>query len=478
MRDYNQHYINGSWKTPFSSLSCDVINPANEEVAGRIILANEQDVNRAVESAKAAFTSYSISTVAERVEILQAIVTAYSKRIDDVAMAITEEMGAPYTTLSQPMQAQAGLGHFVTMIEAIQAFPFEQEVPNSQGQMNRIVRESVGVCALITPWNWPVNQIACKVAPALAAGCTMVLKPSEIAPFSAHVFAEIIAEAGLPKGVFNLIDGSGAEAGATLTAHPDIDMISFTGSTRAGIAIGHVAAEGIKGLALELGGKSANVLLDDCDFPSQVTGGVLMMMHNTGQTCTAPSRMLVPRDKLAEVEELAKAACKQIVLGDPMDPETTVGPLSSPVQFDKVKKLIQVGIDEGAKLITGGVERPTDLAKGCFVQPTVFSNVNNDMTVAREEIFGPVLCILPYDDEADAIKIANDTVYGLAASVSSGDPERARKVGRQLRAGQVKINGASGDYSLPFGGYKQSGIGREWGSWGLEEFLEVKALIG
>lgn len=478
MKQYHQHYIDGEWLQPFADQLCEVINPATGLAAGTIVLANPQDVDRAVASAKKAFVSYSQSSIAERIELFESIIAAYSKRIDDVASAITEEMGAPYAFLSQPMQAQAGLGHLTNMLEVIQSFPFEQQKPASNGQVNCIVREAVGVCALITPWNWPMNQITCKVAPALAAGCTMVLKPSEVAPFSAHVFAEIMAEAGVPNGVFNLIDGNGEIAGTALTSHPDIDMISFTGSTRAGKAIAHVAAESVKGIALELGGKSANIILDDCDMAEAVTAGVLQMMHNSGQTCTAPSRMLVPADRLAEVEAIATAACQQIVAGDPWLESTTLGPLASPLQYERVNGLIQQGIDEGAKLVAGGTGRPAGLEQGCFVRPTVFSAVTNDMKIAREEIFGPVLTILPYQNEEDAIAIANDSDYGLAAYVSSSDPDRARRVARRLQAGQVKINGASGDYSLPFGGYKQSGTGREWGVWGLEEYLETKALIG
>ena len=478
MRQCNQHYINGEWIKPFSERHFEVINPATEQSAGSIILANTDDVNRAVTAAKEAFPSYSLSSIDERIAMFEAILAAYSARVDDIAAAITTEMGAPYAFLAKPQQAPTGAGHFATMLEVLKTFAFETDQVSAQGNTNKVVREAIGVCALITPWNWPVNQIACKVAPALAAGCTMVLKPSEVSPFSAHIFAEVMAEAGVPAGVFNLIDGDGAEAGQALTSHPDIDMISFTGSTRAGKAISHAAAEGIKSVALELGGKSANILLEDCDFPQEVTRGVLQMMHNSGQTCTAPSRMLVPASRLAEVEAIACAACEQVVLGDPLNDKTTLGPLSSPMQYKKVTALIQTGIDEGAKLISGGPERPADIDAGCYVSPTVFSQVSNDMTIAREEIFGPVLSILPYADEAEAISIANDTDYGLAAYISSSDPERARAIARQLRAGMVKINGAAGDLHLPFGGYKQSGIGREWGAWGLDEYLETKAVIG
>ncbi len=478
MREYHQHYVDGRWVAPFGDAICQVANPASGEPAGSVVLADGRDVNRAVAAAVGAQAMLANSSVAERREWLEAIVARYSERIDDVAEAITDEMGAPLEKLSKTAQATAGLAHFSQMLKTLETFDFAVPVTDAQGNTHQVLREPVGVCALITPWNWPLNQIACKVAPALAAGCAMVLKPSEVAPLSAHVFAEIVDAAGLPAGVFNMIDGNGAEAGTALTSHPDVRMISFTGSTRAGKAIGQVAAQAVKGLSLELGGKSANILLDDCNFAEAVPAGVHQMMSNTGQTCTAPSRMLVPRERLAEVEALAADAARSVAVGDPRDADSRVGPLASAAQHEKVRTLIQRGIDEGAKLVAGGAEPPAGLERGYFVQPTVFSDVDNTMTVAREEIFGPVLSILPYDSEQQAIDIANDSDYGLAAYVQSGDLERARRVARQLQAGQVRINSAAGDFSLPFGGYKQSGTGREWGQWGLEEFLEVKAVIG
>ena len=355
----------------------------------------------------------------------------------------------------------------------MQDFPFD----TARGA-TRIVREPIGVCALVTPWNWPANQMACKIAPALAAGCTMVLKPSELAPLSAIILAEILHEAGVPAGVFNLVNGDGAGVGAPLTTHPEVDMLSFTGSTRAGQLVMRAAAEGIKKVALELGGKSANILLPDADFPRAVTQGVTTLMLNSGQNCNAPSRTLVPADRLDEVEALAVAALGKVRIGDPLDAATTMGPLANGAQFERVQRLIEAGIAEGAKLLTGGAGRPEGIARGFFVRPTIFSRVSNTMTIAREEIFGPVLSILPYRDEDEAVAIANDTPYGLSGYVSAGDPARARAVARRLRTGNVHINGAPIDMAAPFGGYKQSGLGREWGAWGIEEFLEVKAMLG
>ena len=477
MKDYRQHYVDGAWQKPLGDTLHEVINPANGEAIGRVTLGSTADVDRAVAAAKRAFPSYSRSSVAERRELLQAIISIYAERIDELALTITQEMGAPYAALSQPAQAQVGLAHLRKMEKVLAEFSFDWVL---QGEISehRIVRDAIGVCALITPWNWPLNQIACKVAPALAAGCTMVLKPSEVAPISAHVFADIMDRAGVPAGVFNLIDGAGEVAGAALTAHRDIDMISFTGSTRAGKAISHVAADSVKSLALELGGKSANILLQDCDWPAAVNSAVLLMMRNSGQSCNAPSRLLVPRARLAEVEQLAAAACQQLVVGDPLSAATTLGPLSSREQYDKVVQYIETGLAEGAKLVVGGAAKPDGLSCGDYVVPTVFSEVDNNMSIAREEIFGPVLSIIPYDSEEDAIAIANDSDYGLAAYVSGSDRERAYRVAQQLRAGQIKINDAAPDVALPFGGYKQSGSGREWGAWGLEEFLEIKSISG
>ena len=473
MRDYRKFYIGGEWVDPIESQPFDVINPATEEKVGVISLGGRADVDRAVTAARRAFETFARSTREERSELLGRIVTAYKRRHDDMAQAITEEMGAPLATLSKPAQASAGLGHFQTAAALLKDFVFEKSLGTT-----RIVREPIGVAGLITPWNWPANQIACKVAPALAAGCTMVLKPSEIAPFSAHVLAEILAEAGVPPGVFNLVDGDGATVGAALAAHPGLDMVSFTGSTRAGTLVAKAAADTVKKVALELGGKSANIVLDDADFTKAVGHGVSAMMVNTGQSCNAPSRMLVPAHRLEEAEQIAAAAAARLVVGDPLDPKTRIGPLASAAQFAKVQDFIRLGVEAGARLVCGGPGRPDGLPRGYYARPTVFSRVSNDMSIAREEIFGPVLCIIPYASEDEAVAIANDTPYGLSGYVQSGSVERARAVAARLRTGNVHLNGAPPDFAAPFGGYKQSGVGREWGAFGIEEFLEVKAVMG
>ena len=472
MRDYLKFYIDGQWVAPAREKTLDVINPATESVAGRISLGSQADVDRAVAAAKRAFGSFSQTTREERVALLGKIADVYERRMDDMAAAISEEMGAPYAKLAKTAQAPAGYGHFKIAASLLKKFDLEK----AQGSTT-IVREPVGVCALITPWNWPANQIACKVAPALAAGCTMVLKPSEIAPFSGHVLAEILAEAGVPKGVFNLVDGDGPTVGAALAAHPDVDMVSFTGSTRAGILVDKAAADTVKKVSLELGGKSPNIILEGADLKKAVAHGVMTMMTNTGQSCNAPSRMLVPRKLLLQVEELAAAVAASVRVGDPQDAATTMGPQASEQQWRRVQGLIEKGIAEGAKVVTGGAGRPEGSAKGFYSRPTVFSNVRNDMTIAREEIFGPVLSILPYDSEEEAIRIANDTPYGLSSYVYGPTAAAARKVGSRIRAGNVHINGAGLDTFAPFGGYKQSGLGREWGAFGIEEFLEVKAVF-
>jgi acyl-CoA reductase-like NAD-dependent aldehyde dehydrogenase len=473
MRDYRKFYIDGQWVDPAQPRTLDVINPATEAVAGVISLGSKADVDRAVAAAQRAFESFSRTTREERIALLERIIAAYQARLDDMAKAISEEMGAPLATVAIPQQAPAGLGHFMVALGVLKEFEFEK----MQGT-TKIVREPVGVCGLITPWNWPANQIACKVAPALASGCTMVLKPSEIAPLSGHVFAEIMDAAGVPKGVFNLVDGDGPTVGAALSSHPGIDMVSFTGSTRAGILVDKAAADTVKKVSLELGGKSPNVILDGAPLEQAVGHGVLVMMNNTGQSCNAPSRMLVPRKHLAAVEAIAAAAAATVVTGDPTDPKTGMGPQSSETQWRKVQGLIEQGIKEGAKVVCGGPGRPAGLSKGYYTKPTVFSNVTNDMTIAREEIFGPVLCILPYDTEEEAIRIANDTPYGLSAYVFGDTHEHASKVGSRMRAGNVHINGASLDMTGSFGGYKQSGLGREWGAFGFEEFLETKSVFG
>jgi len=470
--DDRQFYIDGGWVDPVTPKEFQVINPATESVAGVISMGSPKDVDRAVAAARRAFDAYSRTTPAERLALMERILAAYNARYDEIAAAISTEMGAPLT-LAKGSQTRIGVGHISAMIEVLKTFKFEE----LHGR-TRLVQEPVGVCALITPWNWPMNQVAAKVVPALAAGCTMVLKPSEYSPFSAILWAKVMHDAGVPPGVFNLVNGDGLQVGAPLSSHPDIDMVSFTGSTRAGTEVAKAAAASVKRVHQELGGKSPNVLLDDADFEKAVKQSVLHVFQNSGQSCNAPTRMLVPAARLAEVEQIAKAVAAAVVVGDPTSPQTNVGPVVSKLQFERVEGYIAKGIAEGAKLITGGVGRPDGLDKGYFVKPTIFSGVNNQMTIAREEIFGPVLCILPYDTEEQAIQIANDTPYGLAAYVWSKDNVRARRVGSRIRAGQVAINGASGDMQTPFGGFKMSGNGREYGAHGLRDFLEIKAVIG
>jgi len=473
MREYTRFYVDGQWVLPSAARTLDVINPATEAVAGVISLGSRADVDRAVAAAQRAFETWSRSTREERTALLEKIIEVYKRRMDDMAQAISEEMGAPLAKVARPQQAPSGLGHFMVALGVLKDFEFEKMQGTTQ-----IVREPVGVCGLITPWNWPANQIACKVAPALACGCTMVLKPSEIAPFSGHIMAEILHEAGVPPGVFNLVDGDGPTVGAALAWHPGIDMVSFTGSTRAGILVDKAAADTVKKVSLELGGKSPNIILDGAPLEQAVAHGVLVMMNNTGQSCNAPSRMLVPRKHLAQVEAISAAIAATVATGDPADPRTGMGPQSSEIQWRKVQGLIEQGIQEGAKLVCGGPGRPEGITRGFYTRPTIFSDVTNDMTIAREEIFGPVLCILPYDTEEEAIRIANDTPYGLSAYVFGDTPEHAKAVGSRIRAGNVHINGASLDTRGSFGGYKQSGLGREWGAFGFEEFLEVKSVFG
>ncbi len=464
-------YINGEWVTPADPKPCDVVNPATEEVIGQIMLGSAADVDKAVAAAKKAFESFSQTTVADRIEMLKAIEAAYKERYQEIVETISAEMGAPIW-LCKAAQAAMGPAHLNAVIEVLENYRFEERRGNVT-----LRREPVGVCGFITPWNWPINQIACKVFPALAAGCTMVLKPSEVAPLNAALFAEVLDAAGVPKGVFNLINGDGATVGEAMSRHPDIDMMSFTGSTRAGIQVAKAAADTVKRVAQELGGKSPNIILDDADFEAQVSAGVQSMFVNSGQSCNAPSRMLVPQARHDEAVTIAERAAKSTNVGDPNLKDSTIGPVVSKVQFDKIQALIQKGIDEGATLVCGGPGLPDGISRGYFVKPTVFANVKNDMTIAREEIFGPVLCLLPYKDDEDAIAIANDTPYGLSAYVSGTDPARVRAVANRLRAGNVHVNGAQLDFGAPFGGYKQSGNGREWGEFGFEEFLEVKAVM-
>ncbi|MCB1684175.1 MAG: aldehyde dehydrogenase family protein [Pseudomonadales bacterium] len=472
MENALKFYINGKWVTPSTKTTLDVINPATEESIAKIAMGGKADVDNAVAAAKAAFETFSRTTVEERIALLERIIAAYQARMSDIAQTVSQEMGAPIG-LASAAQAPAGLGHLMNSLKALKSFQWSEDVGTA-----RIVREPIGVCGLITPWNWPLNQIAAKVGPAIAAGCTMVLKPSEVAPLNAILFAEVMDAAGTPPGVFNLINGDGPTVGVAMSAHPDIDMMSFTGSTRAGISVAQEAAVTVKRVAQELGGKSPNVILDDADFAKVVARDTFGVCMNTGQSCNAPTRMLVPANRMEEAAAIAKATAETIKVGDPADKATQIGPVVSKVQFDKVQALIQKGIDEGAKLETGGVGRPDGLNRGYFIKPTIFSDVSNEMSIAREEIFGPVLSIIPYKDESDAIRIANATVYGLSAYVSSSDLERAKKVGSQIRAGNVHLNGAGVDPGAPFGGYKQSGNGREFSKWGLEEFLETKAFLG
>jgi len=473
MSDNNlKFYINGEWVDPVTPNTLDVINPATEEPCGTISLGSAADVDKAVAAARAAFDSFSQTSKEERLELLNKIIEVYKARIGDLGEAISNEMGAPLA-FAKNVQAPSGLAHIKTAARVLSGYEFEEV--NGSTLMRK---EPIGVVGMITPWNWPQNQITCKVAPALAAGCTMVLKPSEIAPLDAIIFAEILDEAGVPAGVFNLVNGDGPSVGEAMSGHPDIDMMSFTGSTRGGVAVAKGSADTVKRVTQELGGKSANILLDDVDIAKAVKGGVFGCVGNTGQSCNAPTRMLVPMDKMGEAIEAAKAAAAKVSVGDPRDEGTSMGPLSSKMQFDKVNSLIEKGVAEGAELVTGGPGRPDGLDKGYYVQPTVFANVTNDMTIAREEIFGPVLSIIGYSSEDEAVAIANDTPYGLSGYVSSADPKRAADVARKLRTGNVHINGAGPDLSASFGGYKQSGNGREWGTHGFEEFLEVKAIFG
>jgi len=472
MQHAKHFYIDGEWVDPIKPALLDVIDPSTEEAYVQISVGSAADVDRAVAAAKAAFPSFARTSRKERLDLLRAILAEYNKRRNDVGDAISREMGAPLE-FARTIQAGRGTAHLERMISVLETYPFE-----SVEGTTLIAREPVGVCGLITPWNWPTNQIACKVLPALAAGCTMVLKPSEEAPIDALIWTEIMHAAGTPKGVYNLVQGAGSVVGEAMSSHPDIDMMSFTGSTLAGIRVAQAAAVTVKRVAQELGGKSANILLPDVDFQMAVTKGINSMMVNSGQSCTAPSRMFVPQDRHDEVKQIAKAAAEKFVVGNPQDPATRLGPVVNESQFNKIQGLIQKGIEEGAELVTGGPGRPENLNRGYYVRPTVFAGVTNDMTIAREEIFGPVICILPYKDEEEVIRLANDTIYGLAAYVQGSDLEHARKVAAQMRAGNVHVNYPMGDTAAPFGGYKQSGNGREYGKWGLEEFLETKAVIG
>jgi len=472
MKIYDKFYIDGQWVEPVEAKLMAVINPSTEEICAQISIGSTQDVDKAAIAASKAFSSYGFSSIQERIEIIQSIIAAFKSRYNDIADAISEEMGAP-TQLAQKGQTGSGLSHFKAAAALLESFPFKEQ----QGA-SLIVKEPIGVCGLITPWNWPLNQIACKVAPAIAAGCTVILKPSEVAPLSAYIFSEVMHQAGLPQGVFNMINGDGAGVGTALSEHPLVDMVSFTGSTRAGALVAKNAAPTIKRVTQELGGKSANIILPDADFELAVKSGASTVFTNSGQSCNAPTRMLVPREKMQQAEEIAAAVAAKVVVGPATDENTTMGPVVSEVQYNKIKKLIEKGIKEGAKLVCGGRKRPDGLDRGYFVKPTVFSEVNNNMTIAREEIFGPVFAIMPYDSIEQAIEIANDTPYGLAGYIQGQNEETLAYVASRIRAGNININGKSGDINTPFGGYKQSGNGREWGVYGFEEFLEIKAISG
>jgi aldehyde dehydrogenase (NAD+) len=472
MYDCTRNYINGEWIDTRADAFHDIINPATEESIGKVAYGTAKDVDRAVTAARAAFEDFSGWSVQQRLELLGKILDVYKTRWNDIAAAITAEMGAP-ALFSQRAQTGSGLGHLKAAIAALQDMEIEETAGSST-----VIKEPIGVCGLITPWNWPINQIVCKVAPAIAAGCTVVLKPSEIAPVNAMLFAEVLHEAGVPAGVFNLVNGDGPGVGSAISAHPDIDMVSFTGSTRAGILVAKAAADTVKRVAQELGGKSANIILESAPLEEAVASGVHGMFHNSGQSCNAPSRMLVPAGRYEEAVAIATAAAAEIHPGDPTDPESHIGPVVSETQYNKIQDLIETGIREGATAVAGGPGKPEGLETGFFVKPTVFRDVNNEMTIAREEIFGPVLCMMPYTTIDEAVSIANDSPYGLSGYVWGGTPQEALAVARRMRTGMVHLNGAPADVMAPFGGYKQSGNGREWGAHGIEDFLEVKAVMG
>jgi aldehyde dehydrogenase (NAD+) len=467
-------YIDGSWVAPASSTATiDAINPATEEVCARVAICGPDDADRAVQAARAAFDGWAQTPLEQRLALVEKLIAVFEARYDEMVIAISTEMGAPHD-LSRDAQAESGPGHLWATVRAAREMAWDYEV----GEDGIVTHEPIGVCVLITPWNWPINQIVCKVGPALVAGCTMVLKPSEVAPLSAQLFAEMIDEAGFPKGVFNMVHGTGAAIGEALTGHPEVDMISFTGSTRAGVQIAKVAAETVKRVAQELGGKSANIVFADAGLEAAVTRGVQHCFNNTGQSCNAPTRMLVEQSVYDEAVAIAARVAQETALGDPKASGDHLGPVVSKAHFDKIQGLIQTGIDEGAQLVAGGTGRADGFNRGYYVKPTVFAGVHNKMTIAQEEVFGPVLVMIPFADEAEAISIANDSPYGLYAYVQTGDLERARRIARRMRAGGVSINGTSQDYMAPFGGYKQSGNGREYGKFGLHDFLEIKSISG
>lgn len=468
----DRFYIAGQWQQPAGTATAEVINPATEEAVAKVAMGDTTDVERALAAARAAFAGWSQTPPAQRAEYLDRIAAGIEARTAELADAITAEMGSP-CSLVKPTQIGNPLFTFKEAAELARTYSFEAD----HGKTH-VIREAIGVCALITPWNFPLNQIAGKVAPALAAGCTMVLKPSELAPLDAFILAEIIHDAGLPSGVFNLIVGAGPTVGEALARHPEVDMVSITGSTRAGAAVAIAAAPTIKRVGQELGGKSANIILPDADFGRAVKGGVRLAMFNSGQACNGPTRMLIPRQHQAEIEDIVVKAVESIVVGNPGDDKTYMGPIANRAQYERVIAFIQRAVAEGARLLIGGPERPAGLDKGFYVKPTVFTDIRNDMLTAREEAFGPVLALIPYDTEDDAVAIANDNPYGLSSYIQSSDLEHAKRVGRRIRAGHVELNGARWDQGAPFGGYRMSGNGREHGVWGLEEYLETKALLG
>ena len=473
MENLQKFYINGQWVAPISTATLPVLNPAQNKQIGTVALGNNADVDKAVAAAKSAFRTYSQISKADRLNLLECLKKETENRFEDMAQAMCMEMGAPIT-MARDAQADAAVGHLQGFIDSLQEL--EERIDLANGDV--LLREPIGVCGLITPWNWPINQITLKVIPALATGCTCVLKPSEHTPISAMVYAEIIHSAGYPAGVFNLVNGDGPTVGSCLSRHPDIQMMSFTGSTRAGTAVTHDAAETVKRVTLELGGKSPNIIFADCDLEAMVTASVRECMFNTGQSCDAPTRLLVERSCYDEALKIIKVAAEAIEVGDPEEEGDHLGPLFDEIQFDRVQNMITVGINEGANLLVGGLGKPKGYEKGWFVKPTIFADVSNNLRIAQEEIFGPVLVVIPFEDEADAIRIANDTPYGLAAYLQTGNSERAERVAKQLRAGAVHINGGNIKYGTPFGGYLQSGNGREGGMMGIEDYLETKTLHG
>jgi aldehyde dehydrogenase (NAD+) len=471
MLDKRKFYINGEWVAPLVANDLEVINPATEKPVAVISMGTAADIDRAVAAAKKAFASYGRTSVEERLALLEKLLAIYKRRYDEMVQTITLELGAP-ATMTREQQADVGVGHLQGFIDALKRLKMRESLPN--GDM--LLREPIGVCGLITPWNWPINQIALKVVPALATGCTCVLKPSEFTPLNAMLYAEMVDEAGFPPGVFNLVNGDGVSVGAALSRHRDVDMMSFTGSTRAGIAVSKDAAETVKRVTLELGGKSPNIVFEDADLEDRVTGSVLECFNNSGQSCDAPTRLLVQRPVYDKVVEIAERVGRNVQVGDPTQEGGHIGPLVSHIQYGRVQALIEAGIAEGARVLVGGAGKPEGFEIGYFVRPTIFADVNNTMRIAREEVFGPVLAIMPFDTEDEAVAIANDTNYGLAAYVQTGSPERAERVASRLRAGMVHINGGPHRYGSPFGGYKQSGNGREGGIFGLEDYLEVKTV--